>query len=199
MRFLALGDSYTIGEGVGREERWPMQLARLLDAQGIAVETEIIARTGWTTTDLHAGIDELGPSPNYDLVFLLIGVNNQYDGLSLNAYHREFVALLQRAISLAGGSSNHVVVLSIPDWSVTPFAGDRDRARIADEISSFNAVNRSESERLGAHYLDVTPMSREAADDRLLLAEDGLHPSGKMYVRWAEMVMPVVLSALAKP
>lgn len=199
MRHLALGDSYTIGEGVSEEDRWPVQLARLLGGKGIAIEPTIIARTGWTTAELQVGIDEARLRPAYDLVSLLIGVNNQYRGLSQEEYQREFVSLLELSIRLAGNAPGRVLVLSIPDWSVTPFADGQDRRQIAGEIASFNLINRYESERLGTHYLDVTPISREASDDPALIAEDGLHPSGKMYARWAEQVLPLALSALGSP
>jgi lysophospholipase L1-like esterase len=197
MRFLALGDSYTIGESVGEAEQWPRQLARWLGEEGIDLrEVSIIARTGWTTAELAAGIEAAGPGGIYDLVSLLIGVNNQYRGLDQEEYRREFVALLKQAIALAGGQPNHVLVLSIPDWSVTPFAAGRDRAAVAAEIDGFNRINREEAERLGTHYVDVTLASRRAADDPALIAEDGLHPSGRMYTEWARLLLPMARQIL---
>jgi lysophospholipase L1-like esterase len=201
MRFLALGDSYTIGEGVASEERWPAQLAALARARGVPLgDPIIIATTGWTTDELAAGIDHASPQGTYDLVSLLIGVNNQYRGRGQEQYRQQFAALLQRAIAFAGGEPARVLVLSIPDWGVTPFAhhAGRSPAAIAAEIDAFNAINRVEAERAGAHYVDVTPVSRQAAHDLSLLADDGLHPSGRMYAAWAKLALPVVLRRLGE-
>jgi lysophospholipase L1-like esterase len=184
-RYLALGDSYTIGESVAVEERYPVQLARELKMG----EPEIIAKTGWTTDELNAAIDKVDPHGPYDLVTLLIGVNNQYRGRSADEYRTQFVALLQRAIGFAGGKTRNVVVVSIPDWGVTPFAKGRDRAKIGREIDQFNAINREETLRAGARYVDITPESRQAATDATLVAGDGLHPSGKMYSEWTRMIV----------
>lgn len=184
-RYLALGDSYTIGESVAVEERYPVQLARELKMS----EPEIIAKTGWTTDELNAAIDKADPHGPYDLVTLLIGVNNQYRGRGADQYRTEFAALLQRAIGFAGGKKRNVVVVSIPDWGVTPFAKDRDQAKIAREIDQFNAINREETLRAGARYVDITPFSRTAANDPSLVAGDGLHPSGKMYSEWTRLIV----------
>jgi lysophospholipase L1-like esterase len=197
MRFLALGDSYTIGESVPPADRWPVQLAARLRGGGLPVDDPlIIATTGWTTDELMAGIDQANPGGAYDLVSLLIGVNNQYRGRDPEEYRQQFMALLNRAIAFAGGSPSRVIVLSIPDWGVTPFAAGRDRVEVARAIDRFNAINREETARLGANYVDVTPISRRAADDPALIAEDGLHPSGKMYADWAELAFPVAREAL---
>lgn len=197
VRLLALGDSYTIGESVPVSERWPVQLAAALRERGVpAAEPVIVARTGWTTGELLAAIGEQEPSGPFEIVSLLIGVNNQYRGGDLDEYRREFRILLQRAIDFAGGNPDRVIVLSIPDWGVTPFAASRDPDRIAAEIDRFNEVNRVETERAGARYVDVTPVSRQAATDRELVAGDGLHPSGKMYAAWVRLVLPEVLPAL---
>ena len=193
MRFLALGDSYTIGEAVAPSERWPAQLAVLLRAEGVAINDPlIIATTGWTTDELSAGIDRANPPGTYDLVSLLIGVNNQYRGQAAGEYRTHFAALLQRAIGFADGTPAHVIVLSIPDWGMTPFAAQagRDRAAIAAEIDSFNAINKEETMKAGARYVDVTLASREAVNDPALIAGDGLHPSGKMYAEWARLALP---------
>lgn len=199
MRFLALGDSYTIGESAAESERWPVQLAALLRQHGLSVEPPaLIAKTGWTTDELSAAIDQAGPLGAFDLVSLLIGVNNQYRGRDAEEYRREFVALLRRAIGFAGGDPSRVLVLSIPDWSVTPFASGRDRATVADDIDRFNAINREEAARLGARYVDVTPHSRMAQEDPSLIASDGLHPSGKMYAGWARLALPEARAALRK-
>jgi lysophospholipase L1-like esterase len=199
MQFLALGDSYTIGESVAPEERWPVQLGALLRAEGLDVgDPTIIATTGWTTDELSAAIDRANPQGAFDLVSLLIGVNNQYRGRGQDEYREQFAALLQRAIGFAGGNPARVLVLSIPDWGVTPFAArlERDPAAVAADIDAFNAINRAETERPGAHYVDVTPFSREAAHDPSLLADDGLHPSGRMYAEWARLALPAARAAL---
>ncbi len=197
MRFLALGDSYTIGESVSESERWPVQLAALLRAQGFDIEDPlIIARTGWTTDELSAGIDAANLQGPYDLVSLLIGVNNQYRGRDQAEYREQFVALLQRAIAFAGEEPSRVVVLSIPDWGVTPFAAGRNSTIIAAEIDAFNAVNKEEAERAGAYYVDVTPTSRLAEGNPALVANDGLHPSGQMYAEWAKLALPVTSKML---
>ncbi|HEV7587259.1 MAG TPA: SGNH/GDSL hydrolase family protein [Longimicrobium sp.] len=197
VRYLALGDSYTIGEGVEAGERWPARLAALLRARGIAVaEPEIVARTGWTTDELDAAIDVAAPHGSYGLVSLLIGVNNQYRGGAESIYRADFTTLLHRAIGFAGGDASRVVVLSIPDWGVTPFTEGRDRARIAAEIDAFNAAAREVTAELGARWVDVTPASRQAGSDRAMLVADGLHPSGRQYARWAELALPAAAAVL---
>lgn len=194
-RVLALGDSYTIGESVAVEERWPNQLARALRAEGIALtDPEIIAKTGWTTDELNAAINAAAPKGPYDLVTLLIGVNNQYRGRDAEEYRRQFAALLQRAIGFAGGDAKNVVVVSIPDWGVTPFAEGRDRAKIAGEIDRYNAINREETARAGARYVDITPGSRR--NDPALVAGDGLHPSAVQYGEWTKAILPEARAAL---
>ena len=195
-RYLALGDSYTIGESVPEGDRWPNQLVKLLNTQGNPVDVTIIARTGWTTDELWKGIQATEIQPPYDLVSLLIGVNNQYRGYDLDEYREQFVFLLTKSVEYAGGDPDRVIVLSIPDWGVTPFASGRDQERIASQIDEFNTVNREEAEKAGVHYVDVTPSSRQVVDDAALLAPDGLHPSGKMYTIWAENVLPIALEIL---
>jgi lysophospholipase L1-like esterase len=200
LRLLALGDSYTIGEAVAAEERWPVRVAAILRARGLAAaDPVIVAKTGWTTDELSIGIDAAAPSGPFDVVTLLIGVNNQYRGRSLSEYREQFRALLERAVGFAGGRPDRVVILSIPDWGVTPFAAGRDRARIAAEIDAFNAVSRDEAAQAGAHYVDVAPVSRRAGTDASMIAHDGLHPSGAMYAEWAALALPPVLSALGRP
>ncbi|MEO8200348.1 MAG: SGNH/GDSL hydrolase family protein [Gemmatimonadota bacterium] len=197
IRILCLGDSYTIGESVAPNERWPAQLAAMLRGEGRDVaDPVIIAQTGWTTDELSTAIESAAPKGAFDLVTLLIGVNNQYRGRDTLEYRGHFRELLNRAIGLAGGNATHVIVLSIPDWGVTPFAADRDRARVGREIDEFNAINREETLHRGAAYVEITPTSREAAHDPGLTAMDGLHPSGEMYRRWAELVRPLAVAAL---
>jgi lysophospholipase L1-like esterase len=193
IRLLALGDSYTIGESVSAAERFPMQLAARLRANGLAViDPEIIARTGWTTGELSAGIDQAKPQAPYDYVTLLIGVNNQYRGYPLATYRDEFRSLLQQAIGFAGARPERVIVLSIPDWGVTPFAWGANTTQIAAEIDAFNAANRAETEAAGALYVDITPISRRAVEEKDLIASDGLHPSAKMYAAWVEQILQQV-------
>jgi lysophospholipase L1-like esterase len=199
VRILALGDSYTIGEAVAAEERWPLRLAAMLRARDVHVaEPTIVATTGWTTDELARGIDSANPRRTFDVVTLLIGVNNQYRGRSSDEYRDQFRSLLTRAVGFAGGHPARVVVLSIPDWSVTPFAARRDRAHIVGEIDAFNAINREEAKHAGARYVDITPISRRAADEPALLAPDGLHPSGAMYAAWAAEALPVVWEILGR-
>ena len=196
IRYLALGDSYTIGESVDETERWPNQLADFLKAGGIPTEVTIIARTGWTTNELWDGIQARQIDPPYDLVSLLIGVNNQYRGYNINEYREQFVFLLNKLIEYAGGNSNRVIVLSVPDWGVTPFAQGQDVKQIAKDIDAFNAVNRAETEKAGAYYVDVTDVSREAANDSSMIAFDGLHPSGRLYLEWSKLAYLAALKSL---
>ncbi|HMB23082.1 MAG TPA: SGNH/GDSL hydrolase family protein [Anaerolineales bacterium] len=196
IHYLALGDSYTIGESVQTEERWTHQLAKLLAAEGIQTDVTIIARTGWTVDELWEGIQSNPPGGIYDLVTLLIGVNDQYRGYPADGYREDFDFMLGKAIDFAGGDPDKVVVLSIPDWGVTPFAAGRDTTQIAEEIDRFNLVNWEGAQKAGVHYVDVTSISRAAVSDATLIASDGLHPSGKMYALWAEKVLPVVLNII---
>ena len=191
--FLALGDSYTIGEGVAPDERWPLQLVARLRAEGIGIgEPRIVATTGWTTDELSAAMETADFTPPYALVTLLIGVNEQYRGRGVDEYRAQFRDLLQRAIQLAGGIAAHVIVASIPDWGVTPFAAreGRDAAAVAREIDAFNAIASAEAAGAGAARIDVTAISR-APESRQELVGDGLHPSGAQYARWVEAVLPV--------
>lgn len=187
--FLALGDSYTIGEAVAENERWPEQFCALMQQQNKPFGTpEIIAKTGWTTDELLAAIAEKNPKGPFDLVSLLIGVNNQYRGYPEDQYIKEFGRLLNMAIGFAGNRKDHVVVVSIPDWGVTPFAEGRDRAQIAREIDHYNALNRRITEEAGVLYVEITAHSRLAQTDASLIASDHLHPSGLMYAYWAKQV-----------
>lgn len=193
--FLALGDSYTIGESVPESDRWPVQLVAMLGQEQIDVaDPIIIARTGWTTDELSGAIEAAKiKAKEFDLVSLLIGVNNQYRGRSSDEYRTQLRALLTRSIILARGNKKHVIVLSIPDWGVTPFAEGRDRAQVGREIDLFNQIAREETERAGARYVDVTPLSREFKSE---VAADGLHPSAGMYKRWAAAALSDARAAL---
>jgi lysophospholipase L1-like esterase len=200
--YLALGDSYTIGELVEPDERWPARLAALLRKAGLAVrDPEIIAKTGWTTDELEAGLDHAGPRGPFGLVTLQIGVNDQYRGRDAGEYRDRFRVLLERAVGLAGGEAGRVIVVSIPDWGVTPFARGRDRAAIAAGIDRFNAVNREETDRAAARYLDITTISRRAAapGSETPVMSDGLHPTGAVYGEWARLILPLALAVLGRP
>jgi len=201
-RYLALGDSYTIGEGVAEYERWPNQLAASLRGGGRAVDdVEIVARTGWTTDELATAMNSHLFHPPYDLVTLLIGVNNQYRGRDLENYRSEFRALLQRAIVLAGNRPQRVIVVSIPDWGVTRFAAGsgRDVRQVAREIDAFNTANAAIATALHVRQADVTPASRKNGDRPDMLVADGLHPSAAMYRRWLDAILPVAQVALSSP
>jgi lysophospholipase L1-like esterase len=186
--YLALGDSYTIGESVAESGRWPVQLAAMLRERGLAIESpQIIAKTGWTTDELMAELDRVHTAESYGFVSLLIGVNNQYRGRPLDEYVQQFNQLLDIAEALAADRSDRVLVLSIPDWGTTPFAEGRDRAKIAAEIDAFNAAAKAECARRGVAFVDVTGISRERKE---LVAGDGLHPSAEQYAMWAEAALP---------
>lgn len=190
LTYLALGDSYTIGESVKEEERYPMMLAKELNKAQIPIKNpDIIARTGWTTDELLSAIEQKKPPNTYDLVSLLIGVNNQYRGYSVDTYRKEFEILLKIAIEKAKGNKNKVFVLSIPDYGVTPFAQNSNIGKIAQEIDIFNGINREISQQYRVKYFDITHISRKAKDNAQLIAEDKLHPSGLMYREWVTLIL----------
>jgi lysophospholipase L1-like esterase len=199
--YLALGDSYTIGESVPATDNFPNQVTKMMRADTVIFEqARIIAKTGWTTDELEAGMIAANNAEplrsSYDFVSLLIGVNNQYRSRTLNNYKIEFEALLKKAIHYTGNKADHVVVISIPDWGVSPFATGRDRTKIAAEIDAYNAANKEIALRYNVHYIDITPWTREAATNSSLLAPDGLHPSGIEYKRWAEEITAFFKSKL---
>lgn len=198
--YLALGDSYTIGQSVSEAERYPNQVAALLKQDSILLERpEIIARTGWTTFDLLTRLNSNPPQKqSYDIVTLLIGVNNQYQRLSQVKYREEFSVLLEKAIAYAGSKRANVIVLSIPDYGVTPFGLGLNSTLISSQVDSFNLINRQLTTTEGCTYLDITPSSREALTNPTLVANDGLHPSGSEYRKWAMMLAPVVKVILKK-
>lgn len=200
LNYLALGDSYTIGESVERYENFPNQLANELTKKGLIINPPIIvARTGWTTSELQSGIKDSGlPEHKFDIVTLLIGVNNQYRGESKDIYRKEFKELLQTAINFTKDKKSHVFVISIPDWGATPHGqqSGRDPQVIAKEIDAFNVINKEETLAAGLNYSNITPFSRLALSDKTLVAGDGLHPSGKMYAGWVANVAPLVLTNL---
>jgi lysophospholipase L1-like esterase len=189
--YLALGDSYTIGESVPEADRWSMQLTDLLKKEGIILtKPDIIAQTGWTTAELAEAIKNSGNTKKYTMVSLLIGVNNQYRGQSLERYRTELQDLLKTAIQFADNKKEHVFMLSIPDWGVTPFAQGRNLEKIAKEIDVFNAIAADECKQMGIAFIDITSISRSAAGDNTMVASDNLHFSGKMYKLWAEKALP---------
>lgn len=199
-RYLALGDSYTIGEGIDVDGRWPMQLARALRAEGIALaDPRIIATTGWTTDELAAAIDAAAPASAHALVSLAVGVNDQYRGRGVDTFGAGFDALLVRATGLAGGDPGRVLVLSIPDWGVTPFgaASGRDLAVVAFELDAYNARLSKCCERRGIAQVDVTATSRALGNQPAMLVDDALHPSAAMYLHWVRLALPVARRMLA--
>lgn len=194
-QYLALGDSYTIGQSVSADSSFPAQLVQTLKAQQVNInQADIIARTGWTTDELQSVINTNQPIAKYDFVTLLIGVNNQFRGYSEVTYRKEFVVLLNQSIQFAKGNKQHVFVLSIPDWGATPYAKNQDKSSIATQIDQFNAINQNESQKAGVNYVDITPISREAATNLTLVAGDGLHPSAKMYALWVQKLMPLIMA-----
>jgi len=197
--WLALGDSYTIGEGLPLYESYPYQAVQLLREAGYPFSApEIIARTGWTTGELQERIHQTRLQSRYDVVSLLIGVNNQYRGYSPDAYRTEFEALLRQALSFSGNHPQRVFVLSIPDWGVTPFAAGRqsDLQSISAAIDLFNRHNEAIAAQYGVRYLNITPGSRQASADHSLLAADQLHYSGVAYARWAELLAGAIRETL---
>jgi len=197
--YIALGDSYTVGQSVPQNESFPYLLYSSLKADNWSTSSlKVIARTGWTTDELQRAITSENLTSKYDIVTILIGVNNQYRGYSIENYRKEFAELLTTAISFAGGRKQSVFVLSIPDWGVTPYAASLDRSKIAAEIDAFNSVNKEETIKQGVSYLDITSISRNALNDPSLIANDGLHPSGKMYNLWIEQLAPLVKKSLGK-
>ena len=189
IRLLALGDSYTIGENVAEDQRWPVQLKVALTRKGFSCEGPIIvAATGWRTDELRKALAELHLAEPYNLVSLLIGVNNQYQGEDTKRYEHEFGALLATAIRHAGGDASNVFVLSIPDYGYTPF-GKGKQETISNGINDFNAINKKVSRQRGVTYIDITDISRRGLTDASLVAGDGLHPSEKMYALWVERIL----------
>lgn len=195
--YLALGDSYTIGQGVPAQDRFPAQLVSTLRQQGIAIEQPVyIATTGWTTGVLLSALAQQKPATDYDIVTLLIGVNDQYQGVDTTTYAQRFSQLLDAAIRYANNRRNRVFVLSIPDYSATPFVGRNDKERVSREIDVFNSINKRITNQNLITYINITPSTREAASNPGLIAGDGLHPSGQEYKKWVAMLSPLVKAAL---
>lgn len=196
-RYLALGDSYTIGQSVAENERFPAQTVALLRAQNITIkDPQYIAVTGWTTANLMAAINSQNPQGPFDAVTLLIGVNDQYQGVDTATYKTRFTPLLNKAVQLAGGKAMHVFVLSIPDYSVTAFVPQADKARVRREVDIFNAINKQVTLQNNIAYIDITPSTLQGETNPSLIASDGLHPSGLEYKKWAEMLAPLMKQVL---
>lgn len=197
-RYLALGDSYTYGEGVAAGERWPEQLATALRRESIDVgEVRTVARTGWTTQELAEGMEAESLQAPHGLVSLQIGVNDQYRGQDVDTYRASFRTLLTRAVALAGDRARHVLVVSIPDWGHTPFARGqgRDGARVARELDAYNAAAHEETMRCGARWTDITPQSRRHTAG--WIGTDGLHPTAQQYAAWVELILPAARAVFA--
>lgn len=195
--YLALGDSYTIGEAVAAPESFPYQTVRLLRENRVSIaDPEIVAATGWTTDELSAAIKKRKLLPHYNVVTLLIGVNNQYRGRSIENYKTEFKSLLEQAIVFAANKRSQVVVLTIPDYGITPFAKNRNPDKISRELNAFNAAAKEMCAAAGVGFLDINTTFRNAATDLELVATDGLHPSGKSYRQWAEQLSAVLQQIL---
>ncbi|WP_299900561.1 SGNH/GDSL hydrolase family protein [uncultured Aquimarina sp.] len=193
--FLALGDSYTIGQGVTESESWPFQLQNVLTSETQQIEeVKVIAQTGWTTSNLLSAIETQDPG-NYDIVSLLIGVNNQFQRIDFTVFESEFNLLLNKAISLANGNKKKVFVVSIPDYGVTPF-GSNNSDVIAEEIDIYNTYIQQQCEAQEIPFIDVTSISRNLGDSEGALATDNLHPSANQYRLWVEEILPVVQGIL---
>ena len=198
LSFLALGDSYTIGESVNPNLRWPVQLVDSLNTTNkfSFKPPQIIARTGWTTSELQKAIAESNISETYDLVSLLIGVNNQYRGYNIELYRQEFRALLEESIYFARNDTSRVFVVSIPNYGVTPFGIKKGEEKIRQELLEYDKIAEQISSEYGIPFVNITPISERAKTDSSLIANDELHPSGKMYSEWIHEILPVVKSLL---
>ena len=197
MLFRSLGDSYTIGQSVNTTDRFPAQTAQLLLNDSLKPgNLQYIATTGWTTANLLSAIATQNPTPTYDIVTLLIGVNDQYQGVDTATYRTHFIQCLQNAVQLAANLPSHVFVLSIPDYSATPFVPASDKARVSMEIDWFNAINKQVTLQDHIAYIDITPISRNAATDPSLTTYDNLHPSAKQYGLWSQILAPQIKNAL---
>ena len=188
--YLALGDSYTIGESVKESERWPVQLSNSLKNK--LNKPVIIAKSGWTTDQLIDTLNKIKFNKKFDFVSLLIGVNNQYQGQNANDFRPEFIEILEKSLKLVENRTERLFVISIPDWGASPYGFGFDRAKVSKEINEFNSVVKEESEKRGLRYFNITTISRRALIDRTLIASDGLHPSGKMYKLWVDKMIPEI-------
>jgi lysophospholipase L1-like esterase len=198
IRILAVGDSYTAGEGVPEGQSWPRRLERHPPVPGSDTTVTVVARTGWTASEARAALAEAAPSPPFDAVTVQVGVNDQYRGGTPEEFRSDLRLLFDDAIRFAGGDPARVVFVSIPDWSVTPFAAGRDRTAVASEIDAHNEAARETAAAIGARFVDVTTESRAAARSDALVADDGLHPSPEMHRRWMPAIRSAIQDALAR-
>ena len=194
--FLALGDSYTVGTSEIPKNSWPNQFAEILSKKGYKTKTRILADAGWTSDRLLREIEKENIEPNYDLVSLLIGVNNQYRRLDFDSFKKDFITLLDKSVQFAQNDTNKVIVLSIPDWSITPFARFKDKNRITKELKKYNSFIKQETEKRNIIYVEITQLSRNAEVNSSLIASDSLHLSKKMYKMWAKKASKKVLKKL---
>ena len=199
-KYLALGDSYTIGEAVDVKQKWPVQLLDKLSKVNSEInELEIIAQTGWTAQQLITATAESTLEPPYGLISLLIGVNNQFQGQLAENFRPSFIELIDRAVILSGNIKERVFVLSIPDWGATPFANSLQRSEITKQINEFNSIIKYEAEQRNVKFYNITDISRNALNDLSLIANDNLHPSGKMYAQWVSLIEKDILSINFSP
>lgn len=199
IRYLALGDSYTIGESVPSDKNYPNQLVTALRNAEVSMEdAQIIAKTGWTTDELNAAIQEASPDTTFHIVSLLIGVNNQFRGWSMATYTVEFEDLLKQAIRFANGDQSKVFVVSIPDYAYTPYGQSHEPDNISKGIDDFNDINRTITKKYNISYFDITPISRKGIVEPILVATDKLHPSGEQYTRWVELIVSDIQKMVTK-
>ena len=199
LRYLALGDSFTAGQGVKADERYPTLLVRRLRNGGVKIEEPVlVTRTGWTSADLLQELAAHPPKGTFDLVTLLVGVNDQYRGRKPEDYRALYRDLLRRAVELVGGDASRVIALSLPDWGASPYAGTFDRALIGAQIDAYNHAIREEAAAAGTRYVDITPLSREALKDESLAGPDRLHPSARQHAAWTDLLQPEALAALGQ-
>lgn len=197
--YLALGDSYTTGDGVKPSDSFPLQLVVALHRKGLPIDKPVlIARPGWTTKDLASAMESRRITVPFDLVTLLIGTNDRYNGYTVYGYRRRFLEVLAKAITFTGGNPKRVIVLSIPDWGATPSAQNLDRYEITRIIDRLNEIAMKETQLHGARFINITTISQKARRDSSLIAPDGFHPSGKMYRLWVDKVLPTALEALGQ-
>ena len=197
MKLLCLGDSYTIGEGVPEDQNWPHQLQRALITQGQSVQKPVvIARTGWSGAELEKAVEEAALTETFDLVTLLIGVNDQYRGYTTDSFVPTYKRLLHRALQFADGKGDRVIAVSIPDWGVTPFAKDRDREQVSRDIDAFNHVEEQTCRNGQIKWIDITPLTRQLSSQPEMLVADKLHPSGLQYSKWVEKMRPFITHQL---
>lgn len=197
LTYVALGDSYTIGTSVAYQDNYPSQLSTALQGQlKSPIALKIVAKNGWRTDNLLDALKTEQLEPNYDLVTLLIGVNNQYQSEPFKKYEKEFSQLLEQALELANHKTERVFVISIPDWGFTPYGSGWDQQKISQEIDAYNSFAKETAEKEGVTFIEVTDITRKGLEDKELVASDGLHPSKKAYKLFVERMLPIITSSL---